>query len=218
MSKLMWIAGALFAVAGIVLGVLPFVSAVLPAVVSLDTAVILLVGGILCLGLGSVVNLLDAQRSLLADRPLLSAGAVPAAIPEFGRKQSEPAAAPAAAVAAAATVREEEVSAPTRNTLKELEQARQKIEQAFDPKSEPEPAAPAKAMVVEEAPAPADEVEEPEIAEGQLYVVEERVIRMRPARILSDGTVEAETEEGWMRFENLEHLDEYLDAMEPAKS
>jgi hypothetical protein len=48
-------------------------------------------------------------------------------------------------------------------------------------------------------------------------VVEERFIRMRPARILSDGTVEAETEEGWMRFENLEHLDEYLDAMEPAK-
>jgi hypothetical protein len=26
--------------------------------------------------------------------------------------------------------------------------------------------------------------------------------------------VEAETDEGWMRFENLEHLDEYLDAME----
>ena len=28
--------------------------------------------------------------------------------------------------------------------------------------------------------------------------------------------VEAETDEGWMRFENLEHLDEYLDAMAPA--
>ena len=54
--------------------------------------------------------------------------------------------------------------------------------------------------------------------EGQLYVVEERFIRMRPARILSDGTVEAETDEGWMRFENLEHLDEYLDAMSPAKA
>ena len=59
--------------------------------------------------------------------------------------------------------------------------------------------------------------EEEQVAEGQLYVVEERYIRMRPARILSDGTVEAETEEGWMRFENLEHLDEYLDAAEPAK-
>ena len=34
---------------------------------------------------------------------------------------------------------------------------------------------------------------------------------MRP-----DGTVEAETDEGWMRFENLEHLDEYLEVMAPA--
>ena len=33
----------------------------------------------------------------------------------------------------------------------------------------------------------------------------------------ADGTVEAETAEGWMRFENLEHLNEYLDAMEPAR-
>ena len=47
------------------------------------------------------------------------------------------------------------------------------------------------------------------------YVVEEKVIRGRPARVLSDGTVEAETDEGWMRFENLEHLDEYLEAMVP---
>ena len=50
--------------------------------------------------------------------------------------------------------------------------------------------------------------------EGQLYVIEERIIRNREARILSDGTVEAETDEGWMRFENLEHLNEYLDATE----
>ena len=46
-------------------------------------------------------------------------------------------------------------------------------------------------------------------------MVEEKVIRGRPARVLSDGTVEAETDEGWMRFENLEHLDEYLEAMVP---
>ncbi len=45
-----------------------------------------------------------------------------------------------------------------------------------------------------------------------LYVVEEKVVRGRAARILSDGTVEAETDEGWMRFENMEHLEEYLDA------
>ncbi len=48
----------------------------------------------------------------------------------------------------------------------------------------------------------------------QLYIVEEVEIRGKQARVLSDDTVEAETAEGWMRFENLEHLEEYLDAME----
>ena len=92
------------------------------------------------------------------------------------------------------------------------------------------------------APAAADESEEPplekvlEKAEDQpgggaviaeeggeptgedlLYVVEQRVIRGRPARILSDGTIEAEMDEGWLRFENRAHLDEYLDALEAEK-
>ena len=53
-----------------------------------------------------------------------------------------------------------------------------------------------------------------EPAEGELFVVEEKIIRGRPSRILSDDTVEAETDEGWMRFENLEHLNEYLDSIE----
>lgn len=70
----------------------------------------------------------------------------------------------------------------------------------------PAPASPPPPAVAEEA----DEADDPD-----LYVVEEKVIRGRPARVLSDGTVEAETDEGWMRFENLEHLDEYLDAMSP---
>ena len=48
-------------------------------------------------------------------------------------------------------------------------------------------------------------------ADGRAVVVEERVISGCPARILSDGTVEAETDDGWMRFENTEHLEEYLD-------
>ena len=49
--------------------------------------------------------------------------------------------------------------------------------------------------------------------EDQLFVVEERLVRGKVARVLSDGTVEAETAEGWMRFENVEHLEEYLQAM-----
>ena len=90
------------------------------------------------------------------------------------------------------------------------------------PAAEPEEAEPAPkdvaAAEVEDETITEDMSEEEVIDDGQLYVVEERVIRRHPARILSDGTVEAETAEGWMRFENLEHLDEYLDAMEPARS
>ena len=227
MSKLMWIAGILLVAAGAALGLMVFVSGASVAAlgISLEGAAILFVGGLLSLGLGSVISLLTEQRTLLAERMAVSATSLPAApIPEFGRRAGETAAAAASAVAAPA--REEDVSEPTRDTIKQLEQARQKIEQAFEPKP-PQPApAPAAAAPpdLEAPPAPAEEappaeeaVEEEQVAEGQLYVVEERYIRMRPARILSDGTVEAETEEGWMRFENLEHLDEYLDAAEPAK-
>jgi hypothetical protein len=75
---------------------------------------------------------------------------------------------------------------------------------------EPQKAAPAEVVVAKVEP---EAKPEPETEE--LYVVEEKVIRGRPARVLSDGTVEAETDDGWMRFENLEHLDEYLEAMVP---
>jgi hypothetical protein len=63
--------------------------------------------------------------------------------------------------------------------------------------------------------APAEEAAE---GEDDLYVVEEKIIRGRPSRILSDDTVEAETDEGWMRFENLEHLNEYLDSVEEGQA
>ena len=64
-----------------------------------------------------------------------------------------------------------------------------------------------KAPVAAEEQAPAEE-EQPE-----LYVVEERMFRGKQARVLSDGTIEAETTEGWMRFEDFDHLEEYLEAM-----
>ena len=209
MSKLMWIAGILLVAAGAALGAVVLFSAASVAGLGLglDLAAILLVGGVLSLGLGSVISLLDQQKGLLAGRVELAPTAPETSIPEFGRRASE-------AAAAAAVAQEQEVSEPTRETIKSLEQARQKIEQAFEPK--PAAAEPAEEEALR--PEPAEEaVEEAEAVPGQLYVVEERFIRMRPARILSDGTVEAETEEGWMRFENLEHLDEYLDAIEPAK-
>ena len=64
--------------------------------------------------------------------------------------------------------------------------------------------------------APADEGPPPAGEEDVLYIVEETVVRGRPARVLSDGTVEAETDEGWMRFENMQHLEEYFDAIRAA--
>jgi hypothetical protein len=228
MSKLMWIAGILLVAAGAALALMGLVSAASVAGfgISLEMAVILFVGGILSLGLGSVISLLDQQRALLSERVGLPAAVPSAPIPEFGRKAGEAAMAGAAATAGAAIgAREEDnLSEPTRDTIKALEQARQKIEQAFEPKpdksaaadeTQPDPRSARAATGVEQE---AEEILEEEETPAQLYVVEERFIRLRPARILSDGTVEAETGDGWMRFENLEHLDEYLDAMDTAKS
>lgn len=139
----------------------------------------------------------------------------------FGRKSgADAASASASATAGAATtIVAATVSDSGRSsvddTINALEKAKQDIANALggveritaSPPpvvSEPEPAGIEEAVVEEEAAAD----------DGELYVVEEKIIRGRPARILSDDTVEAETEEGWMRFENIEHLNEYLDAAE----
>lgn len=217
MARLMWIAGILLVAAGVALGLMIYFSptSIVSWGVTPDTAVTLLVGGILALGLGSVVDGIDV---VAASRPAIVSAEptyMPAPIPEFGRNAAD---APIAAAAA-----NDAVSPQVKETIEALEQAKQELKQAFDEKrveeapeepAEPEPVA---EVVAEEVVAEAEEevVEEEAPGEGQLYVVEERTIRSRPARILSDGTVEAETDEGWMRFENLEHLDEYLDAMAP---
>ncbi|MBL8894290.1 MAG: hypothetical protein JNJ53_06785 [Rhizobiales bacterium] len=112
----------------------------------------------------------------------------------------------------------------TRETIIAIEKAKSDLETALG--SPPPPPPPDTPAAVEPPPKETVLVAEIETefdvvpAEGeeeQLYVMEEKLIRGRPARVLSDGTVEAETDEGWMRFENLEHLEEYLDAMSPAK-
>lgn len=228
MSKLMWIAGILLIAAGVAFGAVNLAS-LQPAAakISLDTSAILLVGGILALGLGSVIDALHSRRTSAVVERITGAAAVvapSAAIPEF-TAGSAGAETPITEKIEAA-VETTEVSAETRDTINALEQARQKMEQAFEAKQAAadtvEDVAEEVAEAVEEAVEDTvleDEVVEEEAAvdDGQLYVVEERFIRRRPARILSDGTVEAETDEGWMRFENLEHLDEYLDAIEPAR-
>jgi hypothetical protein len=167
----------------------------------------------------------EAEVAVVEPEPV----AVPAAVepqqapskglrfPSFGRKVEVPAVAAAATAAVAATT--EKASAGVQETLDALDQAKSELQNVFGGKPamvevEPEP------EVIPEAESEASEVfedetsEAAEAGEGELYVVEDKIVRGRPARVLSDGTVEAETDEGWMRFENLEHLDEYLDATE----
>ncbi|HHN72623.1 MAG TPA: hypothetical protein ENK13_00910 [Thermopetrobacter sp.] len=91
---------------------------------------------------------------------------------------------------------------------------------AGKPAAEEKPPVPEKPPAEEKPPAadtgtPAEAAPPAAAGEELLYVVKETVIRGRPARILSDGTIEAELElEGWLRFEDENHLNEYLDALE----
>ena len=150
----------------------------------------------------------------IVESPPAAAEEPPARIrfPGFGRKAAD-VVATTTVVAAAVT---ETVAAPAKSavddTIAALDQAKADIANAIGGMGD---------VVEAKAEEVVEEVEEDEtvIAEddepvdGELYVIEEREIRGRPARILSDQTVEAETDEGWMRFENLEHLNEYLDSM-----
>lgn len=219
MSKFMWVLGILLAAVGIaILFLALFNNAYLQVRgLQLSDAINLIIGAVLAIGLAGVINALQggvavgrAEASLpevaiepepvAETAPVAPAEEAPAAkpmrFPSFSRKVEAAAATPAAAVVAAEAVTEkaEEIVTPAvKDTISALEQAKSDLEAAL-----------------------AGPEETAEAAQGELYVVEDKVIRGRPARILSDGTVEAETDEGWMRFENLDHLDEYLDAIEQA--
>jgi hypothetical protein len=121
--------------------------------------------------------------------------------------------------------------AATEDTLASLEKAKSDLSSALglppdfgkktETKAEPEPepeAEPEREPELDEAELPEDAEADADTDDEQLYVIEEKLVRGRPARVLSDGTVEAETDEGWMRFENTEHLEEYLDAVSPTKA
>lgn len=172
------------------------------------------------------------------ERPKFEAPTKPAAKADF--KVKEAAVAAGAVLEAASSKVTDEVRPSVAETITALEQAKTDIAAALGmekpaapepvaakPVAPPRPERPSIAAALERpakaepppvivAPPPPPAAEETEEADDpDLYVVEEKVIRGRPARVLSDGTVEAETDEGWMRFENLDHLDEYLDAMSP---
>ncbi len=216
MSKLMLVFGILFLAVGLAIGLKVYFNPGQMQIYGLTAEVvsILLVGGVLSLGFGSLIAALDDRMNLtaVADSSTSQAGMTPPATPKF----------------AGAAVKVTETEADTENappkpsvtdTVIALEQAKSDIARALEIK--PVTMNEARSLVdATEDPAPeikayGTAAVEEEADENDLYVVEEKVIRGRPARVLSDGTVEAETDEGWMRFENLEHLNEYIDAMAP---
>jgi hypothetical protein len=149
-----------------------------------------------------------------APAPLNDSAPTRIRFPGFGRKTA--AVATAAVVAESLPVAAEPAKSAVDDTIAALEQAKADIANAIGGVSDMattkvDMATTKVDEVVEDEPA-VEEDAEAEAEDGELYVLEEREIRGRPARILSDQTVEAETDEGWMRFENLEHLNEYLDA------
>ena len=216
MSKLMFVFGILFLAIGLAIGLKVYFSPGQMQIYGLTAEVvsILLVGGVLSLGLGGLIGALDDGANLRAavDASTLQAGMTPTATPKF-----------AGSAAKAAETKAETENPSLRpsvtDTVIALEQAKSDIARALEIKpvmmNDARPLVDAPQAPVIEAKTQAAAAVEEEAEENDLYVVEEKVIRGRPARVLSDGTVEAETDEGWMRFENLEHLNEYIDAMAP---
>jgi hypothetical protein len=220
MSKLMLILGIVVTAAAIALGLLVFFSPGEMQIRGLthEVVAILLVGGLVFIGMGGIIGAVERSVEATVElRRLLGGHDLPAAVSRTGfrpeasastmepsaqgssvfgkmRRPSEPAKDEYAGVLVA--------SSATTETIAALDKAKEDIVKALE----------------NSAAEPGQLGDDAEEDEDQLYVVEERLIRGRPARVLSDGTVEAETDEGWMRFENREHLEEYLDAMSPDRS
>jgi hypothetical protein len=231
MSKFMAIVGILAAAIGVALGLMGYLTPSEMQVrgITQEVAAIFLIGGLGLIGIGGIIGAIEHSASATRELRQWLAGHDGGTHAEF-----IPAAA-AGAVAARGEAPEvfserakdvvDTVKTSTADTIAALDKAKEDISKALGVTAEPPAAAPSPppvppSVAVPETPAPAaaePAVVEVETAvdEEQLFVVDEKVIRGRPARVLSDGTVEAETDEGWMRFENLEHLEEYLDAVTP---
>jgi hypothetical protein len=221
MSKLMFVLGIMLAAVGLALAVMSISSPAQLQVYGItpEAAAILLVGGILSLGLGAVIaGLTDAgardRMASAAVESMASPASVASADPAADKPESSPLVFPGRRTAAVAAVPATAAATSVTETIAALEQAKSDIKAALsggEPTTETETAPePEEELVEVEAEG---EAEEEAAGDAALYVVEEQIIRGRPARILSDSTVEAETDEGWMRFENMEHLNEYLDSV-----
>ncbi len=214
MSKLMSVLGIILLAVGLAVGLLEIANPghLQGMGVNLDTSVSLIVGGVVAIGLGGVIAALErgmltvpgyeettTELEVAATEEVeTSTGEVEERpsrkirFPSFGRK---------AAATAAVEASAEDGPPSVQETIDALEQAKKDIKGALGGME----------TILPETETSESKSASDEPAEGELYVIEEKTIRGRPARILSDNTVEAETDEGWMRFENIDHLNEYLD-------
>ncbi len=220
MSRLMTLFGIVLAIAGALLVVLSVAS---PGIMQVygatpEAGCILLVGGVLALGLGGVISAINnsgvefSAPMVTPEIVSLSADPKPTAAGSSSLKAAE-ADTMVAPTPMAATTTSKSTASSVAETISALEQAKSDIKTALGGMDAVTAAA--------ETPTPDAAESTPASAageDGELYVVEEKIIRGRPSRILSDDTVEAETDEGWMRFENLEHLNEYLDSVEEGQA
>jgi hypothetical protein len=244
MSRLMTVLGILFLALGAAIAVVGFSRPGQMQVsgLTMDTAALLLLSGVMALGFGGIMDAMQKRGGKMVaavEVPTVEATPAvleaPVAAPEpaaptvtesseeqpsrirfrgFGRKFGADTATTAAATTAALAEAPEAAKSSVDDTIDALEKAKQDIATALGGVERISTTTPTPPIMASEPVAEAAVEEAAGPDEGELYVVEEKIIRGRPARILSDETVEAETDEGWMRFENIEHLNEYLDAAE----
>jgi hypothetical protein len=173
---------------------------------TLDTGVVLLAGGVIVLGLSGVMTSIEALRVFLAGEDQAFA----ASLDDTRSTRT-----------AADTYSPGKRPSPKHADTPRRQEPALQTRAADMKKPAKEPSAPAPEPPKSAIAKPAESVRDagggetaPEaVSEEELYVVEERTIAGKPARVLSDGTVEAETDDGWMRFENVEHLEEYMEAV-----
>ncbi len=175
---------------------------------TLDSGATLLAGGFIALGLSTLAAAVETLRAYLA-------------VEEQGPETFEASAAPLPRPFAESLSPAEATFKPRGN----VQGARLEEPELTPPRPDKQRPAEERFSLIRENPPPPppepevedvhdyEQVPDEEISEEELYVVEERTIAGKPARILSDGTVEAETDDGWMRFENVEHLEEYMEAV-----
>lgn len=186
---------------------------------TLDSGVTLLAGGFIALGLSNLAAAVETLRAYIAVEEQGTETFEPSAGAMSSRSFAEnlsPAETPfkPRGNVQGARLEDHELASPHLDTPRPAEERFSLVrESPSPPELEPEPEPLAEPESEVEDVHDYEQVREEAVSEEELYVVEERTIAGKPARILSDGTVEAETDDGWMRFENVEHLEEYMEAV-----